>query len=742
MEARSPLLPRVACLASKEKLADRFLVTGTVPKEPKDGPIVLYSIEVTRPWFSESQLVPTITHVLANRYEYIEHSNNPLKSFEAALKNVNDELFALTERGETDWLGHVNALIVLIDRDEVHIAQTGNATAYLFRQRKISQVTDEGQEAAEPHPLNTFANIISGQVVEGDRVVFSNQDLFSLMSLDQIRTAVTDQTPFVAATQIVKTIRRQKITSVSTILVAIETLATWKRAGDEPVIVSIEDVLQSWYKTTWQKAKPFVHKTGAAFKTTWHHSKVLASKAHKKWQSSYGPKTKSLIQKGAASVSYATASATARTKDALAKTTLPISAINRADGWLTTTLQPVSAALYPLRPTFERLDTHAEQLGGKLQPYIGGKNTRYAIIAFALIVLLTSVNSVRVRRATQITDETIAHNESALTTVDGLLTQVETDIKLQQNLEAQNHLKEAETAMASLRNLTPEQATRRDAAAVLLTSRSDSLTKTSRPPVVASVTVDDAVVAISASEKGLFAFASSPTGTYHSADLAQTSLPFTLTGSATPIDVAYSVDGDETLVLTAQKTIDAVRKENDSVSVTARQNPLGDFAAAKRLAVFGRNLYLLDPSNGLLWKYARTGDNYSRGISQVDQVDVNLTGAIDLAIDGHIYVLLKDGAVVKLLRGKPDTAFVVADIPKTIEPSTFVALTTDESTDTLFVLAAATSGARVVVLDKNGNYLKQYAFSEPIINPTDLAYSPTDKRLWITGDGLALAIQL
>lgn len=745
MEARSPLSPRVACLASKEKLADRFLVTGTVPKEPNTGPVLLYSIEVTRPWFSDSQLVPTITQVLANRYEYIEHSNNPLKSFEAALKNVNDELFALTERGETEWLGHVNALIVLLDGDEIHIAQTGNATAYLFRQRKISQVTEESQTSTEPHPLNTFANIISGQVAEGDRVVFSNQDLFSLVSLDQIRSAVTDQTPFVAATQIVKSIRRQKITSVSTIIVAIETLSTWKRAGEEPVVVSIEDVLQSWYKTTWKKTKPLLVKTHAFLVATWKKTKVAGSHAKKSWQTSYGPKTKSLLQKGAASVSQATQSATARTKDVLRKTSpaLSTTAYHRADHWLTTTLQPVSTALFPLRSSFEQLDGHAQRLGGWLHPRVGGKNTRYVIIAFALIVLITGINSVRYRRANQVTNATIAQNETLLTTVEELLAKIDNDIKLQQDVEAQNHLKEAEDVLDTVRNLSPAQSARRDAATALLLAKSDSLTKTTRPPIASELTVDAASSIIAASEKGIFAFsAASPTGSFTTADVAATSSPFTLNDSATPVDADYSPDSDEVLVLTAKKTIDGVRRENDTVTVTKRLNPLGDFAEAKRLAVFNGNLYLLDGSNGLLWKYSRSGDNYNRGISQVDQADVNLTGAKDLTIDGYIYVLQKDGSIVKLLRGKPEGDFSLGNLPKTIDPAAFVALTTADSTDNIFVLTTASDGARIVVLDKKGTYLKQYAFSKPIDHPADIAFSSKDNRLWIVGNGTALAVQL
>ncbi len=753
MEARSPLLPRVACLASKEKLADRFLVTGTVPKEPGNGPVLLYSIEVTRPWFSESQLVPTITQVLANRYDYIEHSTNPLKSFEAALKNVNDELFALTERGETDWLGHVNALIVLIDQDEVHIAQTGNATAYLFRQRKISQVTDESQSVAEPHPLNTFANIISGQVVEGDRLVFSNQDLYALMSLDQIRSAVTDQTPFVAATQIVKTIRRQKITSVSTIIVAIETLATWKRAGDEPVVVSIEDVLQSWYKTAWKKTKPIVHKTGAVLAAAWHKTKVFGSAAKERWQSSYGPKTKSLLQKGAASVSHVTQSATSRTKEVLSKASTRLeehaqpaklsSAWNTADRWLTTRLSPVSAALYPLKPTVQRLDDAAGNVGSWLRPYIGGKNTRYAIMAFAIIVLLTGLNSVRVRRATQVTNTTIAENDAALNTVDELLAKVDSDIQLQQTVEAQNLLKQAEDTLAGLRSLTPGQASRKDAVTAQLTTKSDTLTQTSRPPLAVTIDVDTSTTAIAASEKGLFSIRpTAPNGMYTSADLSATELPFSLTGDTKPVDMTYAAENDEVIVLNENKTVDSVRKVNDEIVVTARQNPLGDFATAKRISVFGGNMYLLDPSNGLLWKYSRSGDNYNRGISQVDQIDVSLLGAKDIAIDGYIYVLLKDGSIVKLLRGKPDTEFAVANLPKTVDQTSFIAMTTAEETDFIFVLATTSSGPRVVVLDKKGNYVKQYAFTEPIKEAVDIAFSPTDTRLWVAGDGKALAIQL
>lgn len=754
MEMRTPLAPRVVSITSKEKLSDRFIVTGAIPEKSstESDPILLYSIEVTRPWFAESKLISTITSVLNQRYDYIQHSNNPLKSFEAALKNVNDELFALTESGETDWLGHVNALIVLVDGDEVHIAQTGNATAYLFRQRKISQVTDESNNQAEPHPLNTFANIISGQVTEGDRLVFSNQDLFSLVSLDQIRNAVTDQTPYVAANQIVRQIRKQKITTISTIIAAIETTATWKQAGEEPNVVLIEDVIQSWYKAVWKRVKPLAIKAGEATKTGWHRTKTASKNAQEKWQTTYGPKTKTALQKGVSSVNYATKSLTSRTHKVInsAQATigekvspaLSTTALAKTDRWLTTNLSPVSAALYPLKSPLTTLDDYAADLGNWLRPRVTGKNLRYVIAVGAIILLATSLVSMREKRSAQITSATIAQNNTALTTAEELLTKIDSALKLQQTVEAQNLLKQAQDTIAPLNNLTTEQLTRRDAAAALIVTKGDSLTKTTRPNPLNTLTVNGSASIIGASEKGIFALAPKEnTGSFITTDRTKTTSNFTLPDNSTPVDTAYSVDKDEAIVLTADKKIISVRKDTDQMAVTKRGAAGGEFAPASRLAVFGSNLYLLDSSGGLLWKYGRTGDSYNKGISQVDQNDIVLNGAKDLAIDGYIYVLQKDGSVVKLLRGKPDSSFAVKDVPATVDPASYVTITTADSVDKLYLLANSSAGVRVVILDKSGNYQKQYAVNS-IKTANDIAISPTDKALWVIGSGQAIALPL
>lgn len=77
-----------------------------------------------------------------------------------------------------------------------------------------------------------------------------------------------------------------------------------------------------------------------------------------------------------------------------------------------------------------------------------------------------------------------------------------------------------------------------------------------------------------------------------------------------------------------------------------------------------RYLYLLSPENNQIYKYERLSNNY--GVPVEYNVNGDLTNALDMAIDGSIYVL-KDGdeghSIIKLFRGETQT-FVIRGIPE------------------------------------------------------------------------------
>ncbi|MDO8472160.1 MAG: hypothetical protein Q7S64_03385 [bacterium] len=721
---QSELHPRFAIIASTQKLTDRFLYTGSLPNEGNSPLSLLYSLEVTRAWFPSSKLISTITAVLSERFGTIQRSANPLKSFEAAIKHINEELYALAEQGETEWIGHLNALLALVNNNEVHLSQTGTSTAYLFRQRRISQVTEADAAEAEPHPLNTFSNIISGQLVEGDRIVLSNQDLFALVSLDHIRAAVTDQSPYVAANQISRSVKRTKVTSVSSIIIAIEKASIWQEAGDEPLVINLEESLQSWPKAAWKKLKPVAIKVGELSKKAWHTSKTGLAKAHQKWREHYGPKTKELWQKSSAVVS--------KQVSKIVKIKQPVATDDKLGHWLA----PYIKKLEPVQRVLEKADHQIGQSFTKVRPLLTGRNSRYIIITLALIFLISSGVSIRKRHNVQLINTNRSANDTILSEVQELAGKTDVAIQLDQKVEAERLIVEAQKKLATIANPNESQQQQYDSLLKIVQEKGDKLTNTRRISVATNYKAPANTNIIVATDKGLFALnTDSNTGRYLARDLSQSELEFTLEqGADKPVSASYDREKDEVFILTTSKRIYGVRLENNAIKVRRLENPLGDFADGNFIGTFGENLYLVNAKDGLLWKYPPSGDNYAKGVNQVDPAHVSLQGVTAVAIDGYIYTLHPNGTVDKLLRGEKATDFAVKDLPASNHTSNFTDLVTGADTDTLYLFDRdneKTFSSRVVMLGKDGKYNGQLAFSEQLKDVKDFSLDEVNKRFWI-----------
>ena len=130
------------------------------------------------------------------------------------------------------------------------------------------------------------------------------------------------------------------------------------------------------------------------------------------------------------------------------------------------------------------------------------------------------------------------------------------------------------------------------------------------------------------------------------------------------------------------------------------------------IETFNRNIYLLDPDNNEIWKYERGGSKYSKAKDY--NVDANIKGAIDMTLDGSIWVLKRNGEVVQLLRGKKQPFELknhpterIANVTKIFTP--FSTEFTRADTRDLFILEPEKK--RVLVYKKeDGKFLMQFLF--------------------------------
>jgi hypothetical protein len=126
------------------------------------------------------------------------------------------------------------------------------------------------------------------------------------------------------------------------------------------------------------------------------------------------------------------------------------------------------------------------------------------------------------------------------------------------------------------------------------------------------------------------------------------------------------------------------------------------------IETFDFNLYLLDTAAGQIFKflagaYDTAPDNWNGTLATDD-----LTQAVDLAIDGHVYVLLDDGRILDFYRSNLERTIVPRVVP-TLEHA--AALVVHPESPYIYVLHSP--DGRILRLDRDGRLVQQFTSGAP-----------------------------
>jgi hypothetical protein len=122
------------------------------------------------------------------------------------------------------------------------------------------------------------------------------------------------------------------------------------------------------------------------------------------------------------------------------------------------------------------------------------------------------------------------------------------------------------------------------------------------------------------------------------------------------------------------------------------------------------NFYLLDSQSNQIFKYLPTADGgYSNPPEAWFQIDVDLAGVVDMAIDGYIYLLYADGRILKFMGGEP-APFEQTELDEPLRGPTAIFTSPDEETKFLYVADAG--NGRIVQFSKEGQFIRQFRAAE------------------------------
>ncbi len=180
---------------------------------------------------------------------------------------------------------------------------------------------------------------------------------------------------------------------------------------------------------------------------------------------------------------------------------------------------------------------------------------------------------------------------------------------------------------------------------------------------------------------------------------------------------SFAAEDSNYIYFLNQDGVSQVAKNKDNPKVIIKKS----WQEAGGLGVFLGNVYVLDKDEGQIYKFAASGFSKSDYLSST----TDFSKASSIAIDGAIYILQKDGTILKYLRGNKES-FNVTGLDKPF--SSPARIFTSREINNLYILDSGNQ--RIVVLDKNGAYQAQYQ-AGILKTAVDFQVKETDKKIFL-----------
>ena len=144
---------------------------------------------------------------------------------------------------------------------------------------------------------------------------------------------------------------------------------------------------------------------------------------------------------------------------------------------------------------------------------------------------------------------------------------------------------------------------------------------------------------------------------------------------------------------------------------------------------FQNNLYVLDPAANVIHKYQPTANGYE--VDPINYFDpsenVDISTAIDMTIDGDVFLLMSDNTILRFKGGK-QIGFQIRELDRPITKAT--SIFTYETATSIYVVDSGNN--RIVELDKRdgseGKFVRQFQYQG-----ADAFYSDI-RGIWVNED--------
>ncbi|RJO59477.1 hypothetical protein C4546_01865 [Candidatus Parcubacteria bacterium] len=674
---------------------------------------------------------------------YTSPEVNSAVAFEHTIQACNRYLSELISDFGSAWVDNFSMVIFTIRDQEIHFADAGRLLGFLIHDKKVTDLLGNRSGLQKINPLKIFLSISSGELKSDNAVIFSTANLMDYFSIERLRRTIME-TPLGGAGKNLEDILRKdpnhaafaaiilRAQAAEALLpTSLETIAPNDNINGAPQR-SIDNMLAQNAQTQeflTPSMWPFIQKSARKLFTrikvlfrAWILRKPTRISAaleaeNLKIEPSGRLRTGQVITPPRSRLVTKTIGKTLFNKipnfiwqssrQAWRATPKLLNSIKNLGGNLKRAPQQIPA-------TFERQVNTVKSLPQKSRWLFLGVIGVAAVLAIVLII--AGVQRQR-SAAQQVITEKISNIEKNLETARSVLLYGDED-------RVKTLLTDAKKEIETLPNKSKSDKAKRES---LLTDVESVLAKTRheiKPEIKTLISLPAEIKPLGLallgnnlytlnSQNNLLVSVSLQTS--EKKDLA------TLPGNPDILEITTFGSGNLTAITSNLEIIE----QRPSTQKGTRYglvlpNPNANLVG---LVNYNTALYFIDVANNLILKATRAGPGYT-ATNWLKQ-NANLDSAADIAVDGALYVLTKQGEIQKYNQGQRAQLAL-----STVEPplTSAVKFAADTNLQNFYVLD--TAGKRIVVFTKAGKFVNQYV-GDALANVSALVVNERTKKIYL-----------
>lgn len=672
--------------------AETYIFRGQSAKNRPYGELFVV-LQIDHSSKTSPQLGDAVATILQHEY-YRGNPSDAAKNFEDALHKTNEILSDLAARGEIHWIGKMHGVIAVFQRGTIHVSATGRGKAFLVRDNDIAEISAGLYDATKAaSPMKTFEHLASGDLKDGDVVLLSTPGITEVINPQILRELLRANSPEQAAQEMQKRVGRDPALASSAIVLRfdsknLQTIATGSSSTAKETVPG---------KSGSKDAKNSPTKLDGAGLATLP-AKPKAAKSKKRFNigiitglfSRFGKKNRK-------------------------KTAVTGPSDSKSDK--VSTPKKAGRIRAALQMAWKRMSLKAKVFLGlallavfifivSLFVFTGQRQSKQE--RQALVDKFAQAKQLEEQAAAAIIFKDFTQGLNLLKQAEGLLGEVANDSALKTDVEAlrQTIAQDYEKLSGSVKIDEPKE-----------------LAKISGSGEAVGLTLVNGQLAVWTAG-GEVSLVNVSNGDQAEAATLDRDLGEPVLGAT----------DDKRVVLYTDESILASfdGKKVDELTVSGSFKPKTPIA----MESYGNRLYILDPGSNKVTRHQRTLAGYSQGDSWILD-ETSVAEAVDLAIDGDMWLLGKSGSVTKMTQGTR-AEFTLGGVLDPLESPT--RLIAGEDMAFIFILEPAKK--RLLQFEKeSGEFVKQYT-SEKFDDLRDFAVIEKGGKAYLLNNSTVLEIDL